>query len=46
LGGLRPSAVDLNSRLESSPGIKDHELMARAILAVKKYEKENLRGEL
>jgi phosphoribosylanthranilate isomerase len=43
LGQVRPSAVDLNSRIEAAPGIKDHGLMARAILAVKN---DNLRGEL
>lgn len=42
IGRVRPSAVDLNSRLESSPGIKDHGLMARAILAVKN---DDMRGE-
>lgn len=42
LGRVRPSAVDLNSRIEAAPGIKDHGLMARAILAVKN---DDMRGE-
>ena len=33
---VRPDAVDLNSRIESAPGVKDPVLMARAILAAKR----------
>lgn len=43
---VHPAAVDLNSRLETAPGVKDPVLMARAILAVKKSERDDLRGEL
>ncbi|MFA0888712.1 MAG: phosphoribosylanthranilate isomerase [Synergistales bacterium] len=42
LDRVRPSAVDLNSRIEAAPGVKDPDLMARAILAVKN---DNQRGD-
>jgi len=37
LKALNPAAVDLNSRLEISPGIKDHLLMEAAVSQIKRY---------
>lgn len=36
---LRPDAVDLNSKIESSPGVKDHKLLEQVIEII---EQENL----
>lgn len=42
---VRPSAVDLNSRIESAAGVKDPVLMARAILAAKRSNRDDTRGD-
>lgn len=42
---VRPAAVDLNSRIESAAGVKDPVLMARAILAAKRSNRDDTRGD-
>ncbi|MFN2363194.1 MAG: phosphoribosylanthranilate isomerase [Halarsenatibacteraceae bacterium] len=41
LNRLNPAAVDLNSRLESSPGKKDPELMKESVNLIKTHNKRN-----
>ncbi len=39
------AAVDLNSRIEAAPGVKDHERMKLAFMKIRRYETERLERE-
>jgi phosphoribosylanthranilate isomerase len=45
LGRTDAAAVDLNSGIEASPGVKDHERMKLAFMKIRQYETERLERE-
>jgi phosphoribosylanthranilate isomerase len=41
---VKPCGVDLNSRLEISPGVKDHRLMEETIRIIRSYQLTKMEG--
>jgi phosphoribosylanthranilate isomerase len=39
---VRPFGVDASSRLESAPGIKDHERVRRYVAAVRRWDERRV----